>query len=310
MAETITETETDKKPSGGKKFLSAAFNIAAGAGAAWAAKTVATTLFASCLPAIGTVFFTSVAVGAAVATTSWAIKKYKAKQNKTTTPKFWSKDTGKTFLLSSAFALAGGALFTHLSGGFDSCTTTGATPVTGVDTDMTETITQTDQTSTTTNVDKPVLDTPEIIETQTEPPVVEDVAEIAPAAGGVSCGQAAQSFTSIVGDAETSSRVADSLSQAAKGNAQGIKDLGYFLFNGFDGVAENKEMAVQFFECAAEQGNTQAQVDLAYAQYHGLGTEATPAQALDAMKNIDGSSKADWFVQQWSGQSATAGMKP
>lgn len=309
------------------KFLSAAFNIAAGVGAAYVAKTVAVAAFASCLPAVGMIAVSSAAVGAAVATTSWYLKKREAQKTGAETPKFWSKDTGKNFLFSSAFALVGGSLFTYFTGGFDACTTTAAPEVTELDQttnvlDTTATVQEPvvedviDNDTANANDNPAYFDTEvdnsdnDVVVTETNTDTTADqVATIIPAAG-FSCGDAVQSFKDAVGGAETTSRVAESLSQASKGSAQGIKDLGYFLFNGFDGVTENKELAVEFFRCAAEQGNVQAQVDLAYAEYHGLGTDAQPEAALEAMQNIENSSKAEWFVQQWTGQSASAGMKP
>jgi hypothetical protein len=314
--------DTNFKTTTGEKILSAAFNVAAGAGAAWAAKAVAASVFATCLPAVGTIALTSVAVGAAVATATWLSKKHQAKKRGLDAPKFWTKETGKTFLISSAFAGVGGALFAYFTGGFDSCLTTAANdaavnaapaPVeTAVipQTTGSETLVAPIDTSAVTSAAEIVPAivpevVPEVVTETVNTAATETVVQTAAAAPAFSCGDVTQSFNSWTAGGETSSRVAESLSRAGNGSAQGVKDLGYFLFNGFDGVAENKELAVEFFKCAAEQGNVQAQVDLAYAQYHGLGTAAQPEQALNAMKEI-GSKKAEWFVQQWGGKAAAA----
>lgn len=292
------------KSTTGEKILSAAFNMAAGAGAAWAAKAVAATVFTTCLPAVGTIALTSVAVGAAVATASWLRKKHLAKKRGLDAPAFWSKDTGKNFLLSTVFAGIGGALFSYFTGGFDSCLNTAANDAaTGANPAPVDTAVL--PSAPVDTVVTPVDTVTAAAETVTET-VAETVPEtVAPAAAApaFSCGDVTQSFNSWTAGGETSARVADSLARAGNGSAQGVKDLGYFLFNGFDGVEQNRELAVKFFECAAQQGNVQAQVDLAYAQYHGLGTEAKPAEALAAMKEI-GSRKAEWFVQQWTGSKA------
>lgn len=310
----LAEQNTNFKTTTGEKILSAAFNMAAGAGAAWAAKAVAASVFATCLPAVGTIALTSVAVGAAVATATWLRKKHLAKKRGLDAPKFWTKDTGKTFLISSAFAGVGGALFAYFTGGFDSCLSTAANdaavnaapaPVeTAVipQTTGSETLIAPVDTSSVTAAAEIV---PEVVDETVSTAATETVAQTVTAAPAFSCGDATQSFSNWTAGSETSARVAESFARAGNGSAQGLKDLGYFLFNGFDGVEQNRELAVEFFKCAAEQGNVQAQVDLAYAQYHGLGTAAQPEQALNAMKEI-GSKKAEWFVQQWGGKAAAA----
>ena len=306
------------------KILSAAFNIAAGAVAAFTAKTVAAAVFATCLPAVGTIAVTSVAVGAAVATTSWYLKKRKAEKQGFAAPDFWSKDTGKTFLLSTALAGVGGALFAYFSGAFDSCVT--ATPEPSSIPDNSSVSDPAD--SLVPPVEPQIPETADVPEPASEPepePEIEPAPEAVPdpdpdadaaeaaaiepeagAAAPFACGDVTAAFNAwAAAGGEVSARVAESLVRAEAGSAQGVKDLGFFLFNGFDGVEQNRELAVKFFECAAQQGNVQAQVDLAYAQYHGLGTEAQPEAALSAMQDI-GSRKAEWFVQQWTGNRGSA----
>ncbi|TNE29311.1 MAG: sel1 repeat family protein [Alphaproteobacteria bacterium] len=316
--EALAEENTNFKTTTGEKILSAAFNVAAGAGAAWAAKAVAASVFATCLPAVGTIALTSVAVGAAVATATWLRKKHLAKKRGLDAPKFWTKDTGKTFLISSAFAGVGGALFAYFTGGFDSCLSTGANDVavnaapTPVETAViaptagSDTFVAPIDTSSITAAAEIVPEiVPEVVDETVNTVATETIEQTVVAAPAFSCGDATQSFSNWTAGSETSARVAESFARAGNGSAQGLKDLGYFLFNGFDGVEQNRELAVEFFKCAAEQGNVQAQVDLAYAQYHGLGTAAQPEQALNTMKEI-GSKKAEWFVQQWGSKAAAA----
>ncbi|TVQ82282.1 MAG: hypothetical protein EA357_10005 [Micavibrio sp.] len=327
MAETA-----DKMPENGtndtngttvkSKILSAAFNIAAGAAAAFTAKTVAAAVFATCLPAVGTIAVTSVAVGAAVATTSWYLKKRKAEKQGFAAPDFWSKDTGKTFLLSTALAGVGGALFAYFSGAFDSCVTATPEPSSIPDTSPDNSSVSDPADSLVPPVEPQIPETADVPEPASEPEIepapeavpdpdtdAAEAAAIEPEAGAAApfaCGDVTAAFNAwAAAGGEVSARVAESLARAEAGSAQGVKDLGFFLFNGFDGVEQNRELAVKFFECAAQQGNVQAQVDLAYAQYHGLGTEAQPEAALSAMQDI-GSRKAEWFVQQWTGGKAAS----
>ncbi|MGZ9097967.1 MAG: hypothetical protein ACXW30_06710 [Micavibrio sp.] len=111
----------------------------------------------------------------------------------------------------------------------------------------------------------------------------------------------------MINGGSASDRVKDTMDRIASANprvsAQGVKDLGYFLFNGFDGMPKDPCLAVQLLKEAAEQGNIQAKVDLAYIEYHGnaaAGIEANKEAALEKMKEL-GSNKARWFVEQWTG---------
>ncbi len=113
-----------------------------------------------------------------------------------------------------------------------------------------------------------------------------------------------------------SDRVKDAIERAASTNArvsaQGVKDLGYFLFNGFDGMPKDPCLAVQLLKEAAENGNVQAKVDLAYLEYHGnaaAGITADRDAALEKMKAL-GSEKARWFVAQWTGVGTDAAPAP
>ena len=82
--------------------------------------------------------------------------------------------------------------------------------------------------------------------------------------------------------------------------AQGVKDLGYYAFNGFDGVPKDANIALDLFQEAADAGNTQAKVDLLYAQYHGLGGVAQDKlAALEAVRTLP-SMRAGTFNAHWS----------
>lgn len=113
----------------------------------------------------------------------------------------------------------------------------------------------------------------------------------------------------LINGGSASDRVKDAMDRVASTNprvsAQGLKDLGYFLYNGFDGMPKDPCLAVQLLKEAAENGNIQAKVDLAYIEYHGnaaAGIEANKEAALEKMKEL-GSNKARWFVEQWTGGS-------
>ena len=114
-----------------------------------------------------------------------------------------------------------------------------------------------------------------------------------------SCGDAASNFKDWTGDSNLSEKAIASLTRAETGSPQGVKDLGYFLFNGFGGVPENKGLAVEMFKCAATDGNVQAKVDFAYSMFHGLGQEQNKDLAFDIMKEVKSSARAEWFLQEW-----------
>jgi hypothetical protein len=106
----------------------------------------------------------------------------------------------------------------------------------------------------------------------------------------------------LASDSGASAMAQDTLERAMDGNAQAIKDMAYFLFNGFEGLEENTDLALELFNQAADMGNVQAQVDLAYIEYHGLaGVEANPEQALETMQDLaDDDRRAARFVNCWN----------
>lgn len=102
------------------------------------------------------------------------------------------------------------------------------------------------------------------------------------------------------GNGQTTSALRDTLARASSGNAQAIKDLGYFFFNGFGGVKMDQSLALQLFEMASDMGNVQAKVDLAYIEYHGLaGVDAAPRDALEDMRALTQDRRARDFVRAW-----------
>lgn len=104
-----------------------------------------------------------------------------------------------------------------------------------------------------------------------------------------------------------SDRVHDAIERTAatnvKTSAQALKDLGFFLYNGLDGMPKDPCLAVKLLREAAELGNAQAQVDLAYIEYHGnaaAGVVANPEAALEKMQGIK-TNAARQLVEQWTG---------
>lgn len=274
-----------KKYGRGKKALSIAFNIAAGAAAAAVAKSVvAVPMALMSAPAVATLLVSSLAVGAAMTAMCHAGQTYSARKKGVEGPKFWTKQNRNVFLKSSGFALIGGALFMGFGEVLDKYFAPAAepapTPVATPD-----------------PVATPVV-TPE------PAPIAEPVAEqtvVAP----VPCPTPMESFATLIDGQNVSERVTDALARAGSDNArvaaQGAKDLAFFAFNGFDGVPKDATVAAGLFQQAAEAGNVQAKIDLLYMQYHGLGgVTANPSAALSAMNDI-GTPRAESFVQNWGG---------
>ncbi len=264
-----TDDEPAIKKSRGKKVLSAAFNIAAGAGTAMAVKSaVVSTMTWAAAPAVATLVVSSLAVGLASTLMCHLGERHKAKKAGSDLPKFFRRETAKRFAKNSGFALLGGALALGFSEGlFDKIF--GSTPAPAA----------------------PAI-------------VAAPVAVVVPPVEAV-CAPLVDRAHEFFGGPDMSSRVADALNRSESLNpriaAQGTKDLAYFAFNGFDGVPKDPNLALELFQKAADGGNVQAKIDMLYIQYHGLaGVKADPQAAMDAMRAID-SPKAVQFVQQWGG---------
>ncbi len=291
---------TDIARKKGKKFLSAAFNMAAGFGATFAAKAVVTSFAAwTMMPAIGALLVSSFAVGVAATLVHHAIDKNKAKKRGDIEPELFTKKNAKDFAFSSGFALIGGALFLNfdtISDKLASIFSNGADSVSNIADATNEAVA-----TTAVNTLEPEISEPSVVEgNNTNIDEQLTVLEPSVATKIFSCGDAANNFKDWTGDSNLSEKAIASLTKAETGSPQGVKDLGYFLFNGFGGVPENKGLAVEMFKCAATDGNVQAKVDFAYSMFHGLGQEQNKDLAFDIMKEVKGSARAEWFLQEWS----------
>ena len=271
-----------------KMVLSAAFNMAAGAAVTAAAKTaVVATMTLATAPAVATLILSSAAVGIAAAGYGYWREQSAAKKAGLDAPKFLTRKTFNTFVFSGGFALAGGGLFLALE-----------EPVKNVFAGL---FTVKDAVA---DVPPVVAPTPEPVVVAT-PPVVAAPIELPPAPV-IECITAMERVRDIVAQTPgVSAEVADALkragSESARVAAQGAKDLGYFLFNGLGGIAENKAVAVELFQQAADAGNLQAKTDLLYVQYHGLtdGIAADKPTALAHMATVD-NPRAESLAQAWS----------
>ena len=72
---------------------------------------------------------------------------------------------------------------------------------------------------------------------------------------------------------------------AIKGDAESQFNLGYMYDNG-DGVAENKELAVDWYRKSAEQGYSDAQYNLAYMYDNGEGVAENKKLAADWYRRL------------------------
>lgn len=95
----------------------------------------------------------------------------------------------------------------------------------------------------------------------------------------------------------------DLYNAAINGNAQAVKDLAFFLYNGIN-VEQDKALAYDLYTMAADMGNLQAKVDLTYIGYHGLEDIVTPDQdaAIGEMSTyVDQSTLAADLYAAWTG---------
>ncbi|AEP08811.1 SEL1-like repeat protein [Micavibrio aeruginosavorus] len=156
-------------------------------------------------------------------------------------------------------------------------------------------------------VETPVAEAPVVEAPVVEAPAAETVAPDAPQADGVAADvdcvdPVAKAAVIMAAETDLTPCAEQSLKMAQAGNAQGVKDLAAFFLNGTDGLPKDPALGVELLKGAAEAGNVQAQVDLAYLQYHGLhGVEGGKDAALAAMQEIK-SAAAREFVSAWTGQ--------
>lgn len=293
-----------KKPN---KWLTAAFNIASGAAVSLAMKTTVLACTASFLAPAVSIGVAAVAAGVA----SGYARHYFENRALVKAGQEPVKFTFKKAAFSGALGLAGAGLAaagTEALGRFAPDFMSGLKNFFGFSAPLCapETLSTVEP-----EAAGPVLDLIPAPETVDTAPVVEDVVDevtaeedcppCEPAPSAIDC------VTELAKEEGVSARVHDAISRAGSDNprisAQGVKDLGYFLFNGFDGLPKDPCLAVQLLKEAAENGNIQAKVDLAYLEYHGnaaAGITADPDAALAKMKEL-GTAKARWFVEQWTG---------
>lgn len=287
------------------KVLSAIFNMAAGATATMSAKALVTTAMMGC-PPLAILLASSLAVGAVMTVACHEGQRRKLKKENGGAPDCFSKQNmkelfcnkarGKTFLKSSLFALAGGALFLGFSEGIIQ---DGISKIFDWGTPAPVDVTP--------SAHAPVAAMPVEVTPTVETIVPVEAIPVTPAP----CVSPLEHLTDTLKDHVVSDRVQNALERAHSVNphvaAQATKDLAYFAFNGLDGVPKDAGVALELFQKAAEAGNVQAKIDLLYMQFHGLsGITANPQAAVEAMQEIP-SPRAALFVEKWAamGQHAT-----
>ncbi len=110
--------------------------------------------------------------------------------------------------------------------------------------------------------------------------------------GGVDAGEA--DVTATKAEAVVAAKTLPS--EYSNLNSDELKTKAFELFNGRGGEEVDQAMALKLYEAAAEAGNIDAKVDLAYIQYHGLaGVEANPEVAIATMKELG---KTEWLGGQ------------
>lgn len=110
----------------------------------------------------------------------------------------------------------------------------------------------------------------------------------------------------VRGDGQCSRSVQRLADRAAEGDLQSVKDLAQKLFNGIGCKKRDEALAVDLYRKAADGGNNQAKLDLAYIEYHGLGgITADQDGALKRMREAKGP-RAAMFVAQWTGAEVPA----
>lgn len=246
-----------------QKYLGMAFNVAAGAAATAGAKAASTLLLASfAVPVLGTLIVSSLAVGAAGAAVAHTLENRQLKKSGAATTKFFTRENKSKNI--KRFLMSSGLAF--IGGALFLGFTEGL-------------------------FEKLFGSTPAVAEL---PPVAPAPVEVSP------IDKFAIAVSTQPVTAEVAQAMARTASESAAVSAQATKDLAYYTFNGFGGVAKDQVLAVELFNQAAAAGSTQAKVDLAYIQYHGLaGVTADKTAALAAMQELPGQ-KAASFVKAWS----------
>lgn len=226
-------------PRKGRRFLSAIFNMAVGAGATALAKTAVAGAMITC-PPLAILLATSVTVGAVATFMCHEGRRRKEKKtaffSKQNVKDIFNRTNAKVFAKSTFYSLVGGALFLGFQSGAiqDGLRHIfGSTPVTAA------------------------------VPPVSAPPVAPPVGTDLPV-----CPTAMEEMSGVIRDNHVSSRVLDAMNRTHSANphvaAQAVKDLAFFSFNGLDGVPKDPALAKDLFEQAAEKGNWQAVRDLKY----------------------------------------------
>ena len=286
-----------------KKWLTAAFNLASGMAVSLAVKTAVVTCAATIASPAATIFIGAAAAGVATSYLRHAIQNYHRERAGEERLKF----TYKKAAFGACFGMLGAGIITgldHFAPDLVSNSISSIKNFFGFSSPVTCPDPQPVPDNMLPAMDEQVVPKPATVETTQTLETEIDCPPCEPAPSAIDC------VTELAKAEGVSDRVHDAISRAASGNArvsaQGVKDLGYFLFNGFDGMPKDPCLAVQLLKEAAENGNIQAKVDLAYIEYHGnaaAGIAADQDAALAKMKEL-GTAKARWFVEQWTGTSA------
>lgn len=305
----------ENQPKRSRKWLSAAFNMAVGAGISATVKSCAFGLMAcTSAPALATVLVPAAAAGIAISLYSMNRDYQAAKKSGEESPTFWS---WKKFFFNTTTALAGGAVVglwgdeikDGLMGLFNGAGTNDVLPP----------VQETTQPPAE-PLQKPV---------EEQPPLPSQPEEIEPAAGSENTDRTTEkpeedvSHTEenvttepevyvptetmekaaayIQNDPDTPQKILDRLDEAMNGDPQAQKDIADHLFNDCYPEEGQKHTAALLAKESAEAGNIQAKEFWSYVQYWGLaGIESNKTEALAAMREINTAS-AQHLAAQWGG---------
>ena len=299
-----TPNETAPAPKKSRKWLTGAFNIASGMAVSLAVKTLVVTCAATVAAPTATVFIGAAAAGLATSYLRHTLENYqlgKAGEEKV-------KFTFKKAAMGAGFGMLGAGLIQGLDHfapdlvsnaissiksffGFGPAACIEAPAAAPVIADVQPVAAPVE----------PVAPVEAAAPTSPEAIQLAETAVTAPEPTSLDCAKL------LAENPAVSDRVHDAIERTTatnvKTSAQGLKDLGFFLYNGLDGMPKDPCLAVKLLKEAAELGNVQAQVDLAYIEYHGnaaAGVVANPEAALEKMQGIK-TGAARQFVAQWTG---------
>ncbi len=264
----------------GKKVLSAAFNMAAGAGATYVTKAAVVAMMLSASP-VAVVLASAVAVAVVGTGVRHLLAQRAAKKSGAQRPKFLSKKNAEGAAFSFIFSALGGSLFLAFEDQIKA----------GVE------VAKHWASAQLASLNFPAITWPGA------PVPTAPAANIPVVVAPPPC-SALQAMTDIAASHSVSPAVEDALRRAGSENAriaaQGLKDLAYYTTYGFGGVPQNAALSLELAQRAAEGGNIQAREFLLFKQFHGLdGIVANRADALSGMEQISRSS-ARSLASAWS----------